>query len=412
MLQKQKCVAITRNGAQCKNYALTGFQYCTTHAAEAYGDKVRPRRKLTRSAIIQSIRDNDNSAQNLDLTFADLSDENLESDIVPMPNMSGVIFGRYGAILSGPVAHRTIFQHMNLTGAKLTYGDFTDANFFKCNLANADLRFAKFDGASLGGANLPYANLCGSSFYNTKFRNVNLEGADLYLAQFSGRTGLSKENFGNGILQERQQDYKEYVVRFILPDSRNPLEHHLADRQEKAASIYRQLRIHFAENGKSDDVRWAYLRERKMTKIAHRKAAFRYYRQANILEGVKSSLSWLSDMIAELLCNYGESIWRVIFWLFAHLLVIGPLLIVLCGGLIWPQRELNTYLSIRSPVYQGLYWYLQHLLYVLDTLTTSNYAILEPGNDIVRLVSGFLALTGIFLAGLLGFVAGNRIHRL
>jgi hypothetical protein len=48
---------------------------------------------------------------------------------------------------------------------------------------------------------------------------------------------------------------------------------------------------------------------------------------------------------------------------------------------------------------------------MLDTFTTADFAQLEPANDLVRLISGFLAMIGIFLVGLLGFVVGNRIRR-
>jgi hypothetical protein len=47
----------------------------------------------------------------------------------------------------------------------------------------------------------------------------------------------------------------------------------------------------------------------------------------------------------------------------------------------------------------------------MDTFATADFAELGPINDVVRLVSGFMAIVGIFLAGLLSFVACNRIRR-
>jgi hypothetical protein len=44
-------------------------------------------------------------------------------------------------------------------------------------------------------------------------------------------------------------------------------------------------------------------------------------------------------------------------------------------------------------------------------MTTASFSGLQPINDAVKLTSGFFAILGIFLSGLLGFVAGNRIRR-
>ena len=49
---------------------------------------------------------------------------------------------------------------------------------------------------------------------------------------------------------------------------------------------------------------------------------------------------------------------------------------------------------------------------MVDVLATTSFAELEPKTDIVRFTSGMLSMFGIFLLGLLGFVAGNVIrHR-
>jgi hypothetical protein len=60
---------------------------------------------------------------------------------------------------------------------------------------------------------------------------------------------------------------------------------------------------------------------------------------------------------------------------------------------------------------QQRYVYTQLLLYTLDAFTTANFAVLQPANEVARLLSGLFAIVGIFLTGLLGFVAGNRIRR-
>jgi hypothetical protein len=95
----------------------------------------------------------------------------------------------------------------------------------------------------------------------------------------------------------------------------------------------------------------------------------------------------------------------------ALLFAIGPVLVGLLGGLEWTENTRNAYFSRPTLWQRWLYIYFQHILYMVDTFTTADFAELGPANDVVRLFSGFMAIVGIFLAGLLGFVAGNRIRR-
>jgi hypothetical protein len=89
----------------------------------------------------------------------------------------------------------------------------------------------------------------------------------------------------------------------------------------------------------------------------------------------------------------------------------GPALVGWQGQLKWPEGNYNIYFGLPTPWQQWRYAYIQNVLYMLDTFTTADFAQLEPANDTVRLISGFLAMIGIFLVGLLGFVVGNRIRR-
>jgi hypothetical protein len=120
---------------------------------------------------------------------------------------------------------------------------------------------------------------------------------------------------------------------------------------------------------------------------------------------------WISDCVVESLCSYGESVWRVLFWMIATILVIGPVLIAISGGLEWTGNNWETYNRFPTPLEKQAYVYLQYILYLIDAFTTANFSNVRPANDIVRLASGMIALSGIFLAGLLGFVAGNRIRQ-
>jgi hypothetical protein len=120
----------------------------------------------------------------------------------------------------------------------------------------------------------------------------------------------------------------------------------------------------------------------------------------------------MSDEFVELLCDYGESIWRISGWIIALILFIGPALFWLFGSFEWSEGSRKVYFhNFTYRWQQHWYTYYQLLLYTIDTFTTASFAEIKPANAFVRLSSGILAMTGIFLVGLLGFVAGNRIRR-
>ena len=105
-----------------------------------------------------------------------------------------------------------------------------------------------------------------------------------------------------------------------------------------------------------------------------------------------------------------EKVLLVIMWMALLLFVIGPGPITLLGGLDWVGSNRDIYWRLPTVFQKSIYAYVQYLLYTLDSLTTANFSELKPRTDAIRLVSGALAMVGIFLVGLLGFVAGNRIR--
>jgi len=403
------CLAIAANGRQCKRVAIEGSPYCSTHL------KISPyvaikRRKLSRKEIAQLIKINGGS-QDLDLSYTDLSDLKLGSSIEKMLPFDGVVFGKYGDILSGVIAERTIFVRNSFRGAKFIGARLRETNFFLSDLSGADLRFSDLTDARLGYANLSGANLFDTKLINTNLRDVNLHGADLYRVVLEGRTELVKESIGETLLQEDEKAYREFIERNVLTDSNNPIEHHLKDRFFKAYRIYENLRVHFDSNGNTSDANWAYLKERRMKKKWHGAQRLLYFQEKKWGKSITAFFQWLSDWIVELLCDYGESVWRVVFWMAALVFLIGPLLLSMFGGLTWDELNLSNVILFRT--YKDalfIHVYLQYILYMIDVLTTSNFSVLYPANDVIRFISGLFSLISIFLAGLLGFVAGNRIR--
>ena len=132
------------------------------------------------------------------------------------------------------------------------------------------------------------------------------------------------------------------------------------------------------------------------------------------------SWAWLKLLAADLLCKFGESISRVLGWMFLLLFIAGPALLLILGGLSLPSADPNLNGLSTCPVNLDLsrFWqafstsYFEYILYMFDTFTTSNFSPHEPATKCGALASSFIAMLGIFLAGLLGFVTGNRLRNL
>jgi uncharacterized protein YjbI with pentapeptide repeats len=367
------------------------------------------RRILNRDDVIALIADHE-GAKDLDLSYTDLSEAHLGSNLEPMPPLDGAIFGKYGDVRSGTLAENAFFQRTSLRGAKFTGAVLRGARFYRSDLTNADLRFADLTNANLVETCLVGATLFNAQLAGARLTRADLRSADLFQASFSGQPELSKENIGEYLLQENEQEYIDYLQRAIMPTSLQAIEYHLRDRYFKAAQIYQNLRIQFQSNGRSDDAVWAYRKEKRMRKKWNGQQAQNYWKARERMKSVGFGLDWLGDWIVEILCDYGESIWRVMGWILVLLFLVGPVLIDVSGGLVWNEASNRIYYGLDSEWLRFLYSYFQHLLYMLDTITTASFLELRPANDIVRLASGLMAAVGIFLLGLLGFVAGNRIR--
>jgi hypothetical protein len=93
------------------------------------------------------------------------------------------------------------------------------------------------------------------------------------------------------------------------------------------------------------------------------------------------------------------------------ILVAKPLILGLPWLLHWPKENYGVFFDLPTPQ-RHAYAYVQQLLYyVLDAFTSASCAELQPANAAASLLSALTALMGMFLTGLLRFVAGNRIRR-
>jgi hypothetical protein len=180
----------------------------------------------------------------------------------------------------------------------------------------------------------------------------------------------------------------------------------LAADYELARRGYFALEQNFDSLGDPDAARRAYLKKRRMQKWDARRRAQAAWAAGRWREATLGYLAFAGDQVAEWVCDYGESIPRVL----ASLLWVYLLFTIIYGvtGTVFrvslppepPQRTVT-----RSPV--------DLAMFSLTSMTSPGNPPewLLPRNEAAHLLAGTQALLSIFLTGLLGFVAGNRIRR-
>jgi hypothetical protein len=193
-------------------------------------------------------------------------------------------------------------------------------------------------------------------------------------------TRLRREQLGGAIGEELDAKNKQ------LPAQKR------AKRYASAKHAYLALKQNFDDLGDYNASSWAYIKERKMEKWE----AF--------YSGSRGK--FIADQLTEWVSLYGEGPWRVIISL-----VIVWLGFALIYGLtygVWgPWQEIDIgrirYIT-TDPI--------DLLSFSLGAMVTHPPTDLEARSIwFMRVLMPLEALLGIFLAGLLGFVAGNRIRR-
>jgi len=337
------------------------------------------------------------------------------------------------ADLTGAYLQKVAMRHAHLEEACLDYAHLERANLTQAHLERANLLRTHLEMAYLDNAHLEGAYLIQAYLQKTTLEGSHLEGTVLAGAHL-GDAILNKANLEGAVLagahlprldlRNAESIKGIHLYRAWLDDTRLTKKHlgkaigeELVAISEthaqlwfRAKEAYLGLKTNFEQIGRYDDASWAYRKERRMEK----REAWRLAKDA-LQERDRSAVirkTWKTgwDLVVEYLCGYGESVGRVLFWMGFVILIAGPLIFGVPGLLRWPKENYDTFLSLSAPR-RHAYAYVQHLLYVLDAFTTANFAELQPANALTRFLSALMALIGVFLTGLLGFVAGNRIRR-
>jgi hypothetical protein len=275
-------------------------------------------------------------------------------------------------------------EDSDLEEADLRASKLAGANLRTCILREADLREADMTGADLRGAVLTGANLTEAVLRGARLQEVGLSQSEISHIFLGGAklddTHLRLNQLDGAIGEELAGDF------------------------EMAAQGYLALERNFEGLGDHDAASWAYRRRRRMQKreaLAQARAARsgRRWRSA-----IGRYSKYTSDQLVEWMCDYGESVPRVLgslAVLYAAFTLIYALLGSVAREVELPGRSL--WVPTRNPIAVSIFS-------LLVMTTVGPQGGLAPRGDLSQVLMAVHAFLGIALTGLLGFVLGNRIR--
>ncbi len=312
------------------------------------------------------------------LRFANLTDA-----IMDGADLSGADL--WGAKLLRVEAQRADLRQAHLDEAQLNDADLSSADLSGASMRRADLSGARLCGAILRDVVLDGANLDGADLSGAVLPHVALTNCNLYQVRFAGawleRTRMNAHQLGGAAGEE------------------------VAGEFEAAREAYIVLEQNFRTLGSADDASWAFRRRRRMGKRLHAQRARAAFGQRKAGAAWRPGLLWLGDVVSEWLCDYGESVTRV---LRAFLVVlIGFAAVYWLSGCLEPRDATAT-----DAVRAARFPLVDYLLFSLDSMTTvgTSEVGIKPSGQLGVLLSSIQTVIGTVLLGLFGFVLGVRMR--
>jgi uncharacterized protein YjbI with pentapeptide repeats len=329
-----------------------------------------------------------------DLRGAMLEEANLRGARLRFARLDGAVLEKAdlrGADLWGAHLAGAELKEADLRGAVLREADLKGATLTLANLRGAALGRSDLSGAKLGGADLRKVDLGGACFHGARLAGAQLQGLDLTGCDIAGihlsgtwleNVRLERRQLGPAIGEELEGDFDE------------------------ARKSYLTLERAFQNLGDYDAASWAYRRRRRMQKREVLGRAQSDWAAGRWPAAVRHYAQYASDQSVEWLCDYGESVPRVLGALLALYLAF-TLVYGLTGSVV---RVVETSQgTVKVPTHNV--WDLATFSLLAMSTSGSPAVGLQPKDEMVHFLTAMEALLGITLTGLLGFVLGNRIRR-
>ena len=310
------------------------------------------------------------------------------------------------ADLTDAVADQADFRGADLWSAKLTQGAFVGADFRAAVLREADLRGADlsgvdfrraelskadFRGAKLDGADLRGAKIDGANFDDTHLSDARLERLDL------SRCSIARIHL-DGAYLDRTRPAPRPARRPDRRGGRGGLRPGRAELSGPGAELHPAGRLRLVELGLSPPPPHAKARRPRLRRLRVARRPLSSGGRGGGQVRQRPGVEWL--------CDYGESIMRVL----ATMAVVYLGFAALYGA---TGSVLRTEETPSGPRQVPTTHPLDLAIFSLLAMTTSGSPAvgLMPANEMVHLLTGVQASLGIALTGLLGFVLGNRVRR-
>ena len=349
-----------------------------------------------------------------DFAGADLAGAHFRAAVLAEANFEGAMLEE--ADFQGASLRFVRLQETIAEGARFARADLWGAQAAGAVLTGADLEGVTLEESDLQGADLRGANLRGAVLRRANLRGANLTGADLRGAVLTGAE-LEKALLREARLEELVLSHcrlghvhlsDAWLDRTRLQSEQlgGALGEELAGEYELARRGYLALERNFEALGDPDAAGWAYRKKRRMQKGDARRRARAALRERRPGAALSWYLRFAGDQLVEWVCDYGESVPRVLGSLFAVYLLFA-LIYGLTGTVLRVEQ------TPGGPVKATTYDIGDLAIFSLTAMTAPGNPPdwLALANETAYVLSSAQALLSIFLTGLLGFVAGNRIRR-
>ena len=333
-------------------------------------------------------------AGELDLREALLEDASLKGAMLRFAHLEGALLDHacfdgvdlWGARLDGVEAPGASFRGATLNEASLVGAVLDGAALCGARLQKADLAGARLRGADLTGASLAGASLAGADLSDARLGQLDLADCRLHRVRLADawleRTRLRIEQLGGSIGEEESGDW------------------------DAARRGYLGLEQNFRGLGDPEAASWCYKRARRMAKRESLRLTRLGLRTRAPRLAVRHAAAYLADGFAEWLCDYGESLPRV---------VRAYVVALLCFSFYyWASGSLlPTGAGASAKGVVPVRDWLDILGFSFLTMCTSSTPDvgLKPASHLVYYVGSVQYIVGVLLIGLFGFVLGNRIRR-
>jgi uncharacterized protein YjbI with pentapeptide repeats len=358
------------------------------------------------------------------LRGADLRNANLQNAVLTEVDLTGADFGNAvmrSAVLNGARLEDARFARADLTACSFlrvhaSQADFRDALLEDARFDDAVLRFSHFEAALLEAADLSRADLRNADLKNAdlsgaRLAGAKLQGADLANADLEGADLRDTELVQVNLLRCNLRHVRlagawMERTRLRIDQLDGALGEEVAGEWAAARQGYLDLEQNFRGLGDAEAASWCYRRARRMGKRDAWRHAVACWRARDWRGVLRRGAAAVSDGFVEWLCDYGESLPRV---LRAYILVLLAFtaLYGISGSLLHPVPgpDGGAWLPTRNP-----FDLLEFSFLDMTTSGTPDLG-LKPASRVVYFVGSLQYMTGVLLIGLFGFVLGNRIRR-